>query len=29
MDNEKMSLISTVLMFLTAFVELLKCILWD
>ena len=27
--NEKMSQISTVLMLITAFIELLKCLLWD
>ena len=29
MDDEKMRLISTVLMLITAFIELLKCLLWD
>ena len=29
MDDEKMSVISAVIMFLVALIELLKCILWD
>ena len=29
MDDEKMRLISAILMLITALLELLKCILWD